>query len=650
MTMGISRGAPSRGIALAVALAAVVGVHAVARAQTLTELDSTNLALALRHFDVRLQQPHPPGYPLVVAAAHALSWLGGALQAYLAFALIASVGAIIATFLLGRELFAARAGSIAALLLAASPLFLYYASIVSVYPAETLFGPLVVLVAARVAQRSDSRSALALAPTLAIGAGFRPTMLVLLLPVCALAVVIGRPPRWPLLIGVAVGAAIVAAWVIPVLAKSGGLSGYLHASSLYSRASHGRSLLNGASFAGARYNAVQAIAAIVLGAAPSLLVLLFGILRGGLRTDHRLPWLLLAAWMVPYVLLYVFVLFGKPGYAAVCIPAFAVAAGGAARDERLGLPLAGVLAAAGVVFFLSAPSLKLPHRLSVYRMAAFLPTADAIRVQDREARFLPAVARRCPRTTCTIVSLGTANQFWPHEPWDLQRWYAPGARVPRLSDLGGRAPPGATVYWIGGQVPLTVAHVARPLPPVGQWQVYVSEGSTTQRLEGLLGLRRSPGSSNSLPKRRTTRLARNLTRRSWISVPTSGSPPSRHSAPSAHLGMSTPSSRILGSLTFWSGTSSSIALKQWLRPTTSRSGDHAGTIFLTNYRADDQNTVSDGITDVRVPICTLDDALLAVRSFLEDWIGNSIHGTAVRRGLPGRLLARGGRRAVRRGR
>jgi hypothetical protein len=495
MRMEISRAAPSRAIgpAVGVALAAVIGVHAVARAQTFTELDSTNLALALRHFDVRLNQPHPPGYPLVVAAAHALTWLGGALQAYLAFALIASLGAVVATFLLGRELFGTRAGSLAALLVAASPLFLYYASIVSVYPGETLFGPLVVLVAARVARRSDSWSAVALAPTLALGAGFRPTMLILLFPVCAVAVAIGRPPLRALLIGVSVGAAIVAAWFLPVLAKSGGLSGYLHASNLYSRASRGTSLLNGASFAGARYNAIQAIAAIILGAAPSLLVLLFGGLRRGLRRGDRLPWLLLAAWMIPYLALYVFVLFGKPGYAAVCLPAFAVAAGGAARDQRLGLPLAGALAGAGVLFFLFAPSLKLPHRLAVYRMAAFLPTANGIRVQDREARFLPVVARRCPRGTCTIVSLGTTDQFWPHEPWDLQRWYAPEARVARLADLRGRAPSGATVYWIGGQVPPLVRRVARRRAPVGQWQVYVTEGSSTQRLEGLLRLRRSPG-------------------------------------------------------------------------------------------------------------------------------------------------------------
>ncbi len=201
------------------AAAAVVGVHVLSRASTLTELDSTNLALALRDYDVRDDQPHAPGYPLVVAAAQLLGWLGEPVPAYLAFALLASVGAVTTTFLLGRELFDARAGAIAALLLVASPLFLYYASIVSVYPAEALFGPLVVLLAHRVARQADRWSVLALAPMLALAAGFRPTALGLLLPVCIVAVVLGRPRLRDLAIGAGVGVAIVAAWAVPMLRR-----------------------------------------------------------------------------------------------------------------------------------------------------------------------------------------------------------------------------------------------------------------------------------------------------------------------------------------------------------------------------------------------------------------------------------------------
>src|SRR6266705_2534621 len=34
---------------------------------SLEDLDSINFALGLRHFDVALHQPHPPGYPLYIA-------------------------------------------------------------------------------------------------------------------------------------------------------------------------------------------------------------------------------------------------------------------------------------------------------------------------------------------------------------------------------------------------------------------------------------------------------------------------------------------------------------------------------------------------------------------------------------------------------
>jgi hypothetical protein len=472
----------------AVAAAVLIGVHAAARAATLTETDSINLGLALSNYDVRLHQPHPPGYPLVVAAAHSLGWLGEPLQAYLAFAVLASVGAVFSTFLLGRELFDARAGAIAALLLVASPLFLYYASIVSVYPGEMLFGPLVVLIAHRVARRAQDWSAVALAPTLALAGGFRPTMLGLLLPVCILAIGFGRPRVKHLAIGAAIGVAIIAAWAVPMLLESGGVSGYLDAGSLYSRAAHRTSLLHGASLSAARYNALQAIGATVLGAAAAVLLLATGAARRSLQVTGRVRWLLLGAWVLPYLLLYVFVHFGKPGYALAYLPAFSVAAAGAASRDRIAAPLAGLLVVLAVAFFLLVPTFQLPGRLDAYRVPSFIPTADSIRVEDREARALPTIARRCPRSTCTIVSLGTSPELWDHEPWSLSRWYAGGAQVVRLSDLNGAAPPGASVFWVGGDVPAAVANLAHHLRNVGLWQVYETRGNLTRRVESALGL------------------------------------------------------------------------------------------------------------------------------------------------------------------
>ena len=465
----------------AAAAAAVIGVHALARAATLTETDSINLALGLDDFDVRLHQPHPPGYPLVVAVAQLLGWLGEPVPAYLAVALLASIGAVATTFLLGRELFGARAGSIAALLLVASPLFLYYASIVSVYPTEVLFGPLVVLVAHRVARQADEWSALALAPTLALAAGFRPTALGLLLPVCLVAVALGKPRFRDIAIGAGVGLAIVASWAVPMLLESGGIDGYREASSLYGRAASFTSILHGASFGEARHNAIRAIAALLLSSLAALLLLAVAAARRSVQVTGRTRWLLLGAWVLPYLLLYVGVHFGKPGYALVCVPAFAVATAGAVARDKLAMPFAALLAAAGVAFFLFAPTHGLGTRLDRYRAAAFIPTADSIRIQDEEARALPRIARACPRATCTIVSLGTADELWEHDPWALQRSYSGDARIARLSDLEPGALPGH-VLWIGGHVPADVAQLGRHVETIGLWEVYETRGETTKRV------------------------------------------------------------------------------------------------------------------------------------------------------------------------
>ncbi len=204
----------------------------------------------------------------------------------------------------------------------------------------------------------------------------------------------------------------------------------------------------------------------------------------------RTRWLLLGAWVLPYLVLYAGVHFGKPGYALACVPAFAVAAAGAVAKDRLAMPLAVVLAAAAIAFFLFAPLHSLGTWLDRYRAAAFVPTADSIRIQDEEARALSRITRACPSPSCTIVSLGTADELWEHDPASLRRWYAGDARVVRLSELEGSGPLGDTAFWIGGRVPDVVPRLARRVDDVGLWEVYRTRGAETARLVNRLSTRR----------------------------------------------------------------------------------------------------------------------------------------------------------------
>ena len=207
-------------VPLAICAAAALCVVAVAlatHAHTLTETDSINLARGLQHYSVATQSPHPPGYPLVVLTAHLFAWTGSILNAYLAVSALAAVATVITTFLLGRELFDDRAGAIAVLVVIATPLFLYYGDIVSVYLTESAMASVVALLAHRVARRADRLSPFFLLPALAVGAGFRPTMLFLMFPVCVVGIVLGRPRVLPLLAGVAVAVGVVLAWAIPMV-------------------------------------------------------------------------------------------------------------------------------------------------------------------------------------------------------------------------------------------------------------------------------------------------------------------------------------------------------------------------------------------------------------------------------------------------
>jgi hypothetical protein len=68
---------PRRALA---ALALVVGVaHLPFLASSLEDIDSVNFALGVRDFDVAHHRPHPPGYPLYIAAGKSVAALVGAL-------------------------------------------------------------------------------------------------------------------------------------------------------------------------------------------------------------------------------------------------------------------------------------------------------------------------------------------------------------------------------------------------------------------------------------------------------------------------------------------------------------------------------------------------------------------------------------------
>jgi len=462
----------------------MVGLHLISRAHTLTEHDSVNLARGLQHYDVLAHAPHPPGYPLVVAAAHLFAWTGGPVEAYVAVAVLFSLLTVAGTWALARELFGPSAGLPATAACCAAPLFWYYGDIVSVYLPEAALAALAALVVHRVARRADRWSPLLLAPLLALAGGFRPTMGLLLLPTCLLGVAIGRPPLRRVLAGAVLAVAVLAAWAVPMLALSGGLSAYRAATAELWRISAARtSILSGAPADAAVGNALTAAAATCMTAVPALAIALPAVVGSRavprLWAQRRAAVLLLASWLLPYLLLYGGVHFGKPGYVLAYLPAIAALAGGLAAEGRRG---GRTLLAAGVAVTMVAGYLALRSWPLPVQLAAFWPTAAVVRAQDAEARSLPAVAAACPADRCAIVSLPTSLRYWCRDVASIAPWYAPTARVIHPNRLTSQAAGRTTLVWVGDQPPPAVVALATLQGRTGPWLVYRSDPAATSRI------------------------------------------------------------------------------------------------------------------------------------------------------------------------
>ena len=228
--------------------------HAACLPATFADVDSINFALGIRDFDVSKHQPHPPGYPVFMAAAKASAFLAGtaglpAPEARGLSFLSAIAGALLIPllFLFFRELVAdRRVAAWAAVVTALSPLFWFNAlrplsdmtGLTAIVLAQTL------LVAVILGQRSDigTHSPQPRAPRpearLILGAlvagvaiGVRAQSFVLTLPLLALALL--TPRAGIRLHGRIYAAAALAAgvllWLIPLLIASGGLDAYLTA-------------------------------------------------------------------------------------------------------------------------------------------------------------------------------------------------------------------------------------------------------------------------------------------------------------------------------------------------------------------------------------------------------------------------------------
>src|SRR5213593_130001 len=154
------------------------------RARMLYNWDGVQFALALREYDVVKHQPHPPGYILYVGLGRVVNaWLHDPTAAYVLLAVAFSGLTTCVVYLLARAVYDRATALAAASVLAVSPLFWFYGSVGLTYAGEALFASSVAYFAFRALDGGEADAWLA-AAYLALAAGMRQSLLLLLLPMC----------------------------------------------------------------------------------------------------------------------------------------------------------------------------------------------------------------------------------------------------------------------------------------------------------------------------------------------------------------------------------------------------------------------------------------------------------------------------------
>src|SRR2546427_7847101 len=164
------------------------------RARMLYNWDGVQFGRPVGEYDVVKHQPHPPGYILYVGLGRVVNaWLHDPTAAYVLLAVAFSGLTTCVVYLLARAVYDRATALAAASVLAVSPLFWFYGSVGLTYAGEALFASSVAYFAFRTLDGGEADAWLA-AAYLALAAGMRQSLLLLLLPMWLVACVLGVRP------------------------------------------------------------------------------------------------------------------------------------------------------------------------------------------------------------------------------------------------------------------------------------------------------------------------------------------------------------------------------------------------------------------------------------------------------------------------
>lgn len=192
--------------------------------------DDVNLAYSIGHFDIRISQPQPPGYPVFVMEMRALAWLRfhRVENILLTLAISGSIAALLLMVYAGDRIFGRHAGLYAALLFVLNPVF-WHSGVASALRIQLAIASLAVGATCWGAWQGNCFQAARSAIVLGLVAGIRPEIGPLLFPLWAVSAWRARLKWEDLRFALGAMTLAVLAWLAPTMWASGGPAGYVKA-------------------------------------------------------------------------------------------------------------------------------------------------------------------------------------------------------------------------------------------------------------------------------------------------------------------------------------------------------------------------------------------------------------------------------------
>lgn len=423
--------------------AAVAATRLPFMTRTPYAFDSANFALAVRdYYNVAHHRPHPPGYPLYVAAGWLINQVvGDANRALVLLSILLSMVAVVGTVYLARALYGGAASVLAGLLLLFMVGFWGYGEVAYAYVGLAAEGASLALLA-HGAIAGRRWLVVPLGFGVGVAAGIRWDGAVFSVPLWLWAL---AGASWRLRLASVVAATAVAiAWAVPMVALSGGPAAYLAAIDAYLKVWAPQSAYVVGDFASgqatlATYNLNFFVnySRQMLGVGILLALYALGRRLGPLQlaTDYRARFLLV--WTLPPILTYVFTHLGEPGYVLSLAPQVALLAAVAILDLGRDTALATASLRARGVRGLPEPTLVgralvvlLATGIVGWNVQAFLRGTGPGRLPDLRTRDATTLAqveflRAQPAGGTLVLAHDTIRQL---------EYYLPGERATLLYD------------------------------------------------------------------------------------------------------------------------------------------------------------------------------------------------------------------------